>query len=66
MGGEGESVAGGREAYRVDPSSGVVQVLAADGIEGQTLAPDRCLRSLIDAFDKAGEDAGMGVGRACS
>ncbi|KFY74314.1 hypothetical protein V498_09990, partial [Pseudogymnoascus sp. VKM F-4517 (FW-2822)] len=65
VGGEGEGVAAGREGRRVNPACGVVEVLAAHGVEWQALAPRAGLGALIDALDEGGEDAGVRVGGAC-
>lgn len=62
--GEGEGVAAGREGHGVDPAGRVVEVLAADGVEGEPLPPGAGLGAFVDALDEPGEDAGVGVGRA--
>ncbi len=64
VGRKGEGVAAGREGDRVHPARRVVEVLAADGVEGQALAPDAGLGLGVHALDEAGEDARVGVGRA--
>jgi hypothetical protein len=59
-----KSVSAGRKGHRVHPTSGVVQVLSADGVEGQSLTPDTRLGTLIDTLDKGRQHSGMGIGRA--
>lgn len=61
---KGEGVARGRKGDVVNPAGRGVQELAADGVEGQTLAPGGGRRPLVDTLDVAGEHAGVGVGGA--
>jgi len=49
---EGEGAARGREGYAVNPAGGRVQVLAADGVERQTLAPCAGLGTGVVALDE--------------
>lgn len=64
MRGEREGVPRGREGDGVHPPRSVVEVFAADGVEGEALAPDGRLGTLVDALDEAREDAGVRVGGA--
>ena len=66
VGGKSQGIARRREGNGVDPAGGIVQVFAADGVEGQSLAPGTRFWSLVDAFDEAGKDAGVGVCGASS
>ena len=47
----------------MDPPCAVVEILAADRVEGQALAPDAGLGPVVDPFYEATENAGMRVGR---
>lgn len=62
MSGEGKSISAGGESNALNPTSGIIQVFAANSVEGQTLAPSARLWAGVDTLDKAGEDAGVGVG----
>lgn len=64
MRGKGKSISAGGESHRVNPTSRVVQVLATDGVEGQSLTPGGGLWPGVDALDEAGQDTRMGIGRA--
>ena len=66
VGSKGESITARGESDGVDPSGGAVQELTTDGIEGQTLSPHARLGTGVDALDKAGKDAGVGIGGAGS
>lgn len=44
----------------------LVQELSTDGVEGQTLTPNRGSRSLVDALDEGTENTCMAVGAAQS
>lgn len=66
MSSKSKTVTAGRKGNRVHPACRVVQVLAADGVERQTLAPGAGLRLFVDALDEAGEDAGVCIGRTGS
>lgn len=61
---KGKSVSAGRKGHGVHPAGRVIQVFSADGVEGQSLAPDTRLGTLIDTLDKGRQHSGMGVGRA--
>lgn len=63
MGGKGEGVSARRESHRVYPTGRVIQILAADGVEGQTFAPDAGFGAGIDTLDEAREDSGMSISR---
>ena len=58
---ESEAISAGREGNCVNPTSGVVQVLSTDGVEGQSLTPGTGLRSFVGALDEAGEDSRMRI-----
>lgn len=64
VGCEGEGVARGREGDAVDPAGCRVQVLAADGVERQTLTPGAGFGTGVVAFDERAEDTGVAVGAA--
>lgn len=49
----------------MDPTGGVVQVLAADSVERETLSPCRGLRTRVDVLDEGREHASVSVGRSC-
>ena len=66
VGGEGETVAAGREGDGVNPASRVVEELSADGVERDPLTPRSRLGTGVDALDEAGEDTGVCIGRASS
>jgi hypothetical protein len=59
-----EAVSTRRESYGVNPSSRVIQILAADSVKWQPLTPESRLRPLVNAFDEAGKDAGMRISRS--
>lgn len=42
----------------------LVQELSADGVEGQTLAPNGRSRSLVDTLDEGAENASVSIGAA--
>ena len=50
----------------MDPTGTVVEVFAADGIEGETFAPDTGGGPVVDSFNEGTEDARVRVGGARS
>lgn len=64
MCGESEGITRRRESDAVHPAGGAIQVLAADGVERQALAPSRSLGTGISALDERAEDASVAVGAA--
>lgn len=59
--GEREGVTARGERHGVNPPCRVVEVFAADGVEGEPFAPDAGLGTLVDALDETREHAGMRV-----
>lgn len=48
------------------PACRVVEILPADGVEGQAFSPHAAFWPLVDAFDEARKYPGMGVCRSGS
>lgn len=63
---KGQGVAARAEGNGMHPSGRVVQELAADRVERQSLAPGARLGTLVGALDEGGKDAGVGIGGAGS
>ena len=61
---EGEGITTRREGNALDPTSGIIQVFATDGVERKALSPRTGLRASINTLDEAGEDAGVRIGRS--
>ena len=62
--GEGKGISAWRKGASMDPASGIVQVLATHGIEGEAFPPYATLWSFINPFDEAGEDPGVRIRRS--
>ncbi len=58
-----QSVSAWRESTTMHPARRVIQILAANSIERQSLSPDAAFWPLIDAFNEGRKDPRMGIGR---
>lgn len=59
-----QRIPAGREGARMNPTGGVIQKLAANGIERNSLTPRAWFWAGIDAFDKTREYSRMRIGRS--
>ncbi|KAI6761613.1 hypothetical protein HG531_002166 [Fusarium graminearum] len=63
---KGKTVSAGGERNGVHPSSRVVQILSANGVEWETLAPNSRGRTSVHTLDEGGEDSRMSIGGSSS
>lgn len=60
---EGERITTRREGNTLNPTSGIIQVFATDGVERKALSPCTGLRAGINTLNEAREDSGVRIGR---